>query len=136
MLYVIHMANHPELAYRGGQGPVIHLEADLERTVAWADANKVRWAFSLSNAGAYYAEFRCALNDLAEINWTAVEARDFRPSDIRDGKQAEFLIDGSFPWELVERVGVLTQPIGQQVTNAIQKSAHRPPVEIVRYWYY
>ena len=26
MLYVIHMANSPELDYRGGQGPIVHLE--------------------------------------------------------------------------------------------------------------
>ena len=26
MLYVIHCANHPELAYRGGQQPIVHLE--------------------------------------------------------------------------------------------------------------
>lgn len=29
MLYVIHCANHPELIYRGGQEPIVHLEADL-----------------------------------------------------------------------------------------------------------
>ncbi len=29
MLYVIYMKNHSELAYRGGQGPIVHLEADL-----------------------------------------------------------------------------------------------------------
>ena len=34
MLYVISMANHPELSYRGGQGPIVHLEADLHETVA------------------------------------------------------------------------------------------------------
>lgn len=39
MLYVIHMANHPELAYREGQGPIVHLEADLHRVIAWALAN-------------------------------------------------------------------------------------------------
>lgn len=136
MLYVIHMANHPELAYRGGQGPIIHLEADLKRVVKWADANKSKWAFSLSNAGAFYAEFRSSLDDLDDINWPAVDARDFRPSDIRDGKQAEFLMYRSFPWELVDRVGVSSQRVAQQVANATQKAAHRPPVEILRNWYY
>ncbi len=34
MLYVICQANHPELTYRGGQGPIVHLEADLRRAVA------------------------------------------------------------------------------------------------------
>src|SRR5690606_5854337 len=36
MLYLIFQGNHPELGYRGGQGPVIHLEADLHASVAWA----------------------------------------------------------------------------------------------------
>lgn len=37
MLYLIHQGNHPELAYRGGQGPIIHFEADLGAVVDWAD---------------------------------------------------------------------------------------------------
>jgi ssDNA thymidine ADP-ribosyltransferase DarT-like protein len=32
MLYLIYMANHPELTYRGGQEPIVHLEADLNRS--------------------------------------------------------------------------------------------------------
>jgi len=55
MLYVIDRANNPDLSYRGGQGPIVHLEADLHDVVAWADASRRRWAFSLSNAGAGYA---------------------------------------------------------------------------------
>src|ERR1700677_2413270 len=31
MLYLLHRANHPELTYRDGQGPIVHLQADLER---------------------------------------------------------------------------------------------------------
>ncbi len=52
MLFVIHWANHPELTYRGGQGPIIHLESDLHKIVQWVEAQGGRWAFSLSNAGA------------------------------------------------------------------------------------
>ena len=54
MLYVIYRANHPKLSYRGGQDPILHLEADLRQTVTWAQAHDQRWAFTLSNAGAYY----------------------------------------------------------------------------------
>ena len=50
MLYLIHQRNHPDLDYRGGQEPILHLEADLHAVVAWADAQSVRWAFTLSNA--------------------------------------------------------------------------------------
>ena len=61
MLYVISQANHPQLSYRGGQDPIVHLEADLRATVAWAEAQDLRWAFTLSNAGARYFEDRSDL---------------------------------------------------------------------------
>jgi hypothetical protein len=65
MLYVIHCANHPELEYRGGQEPIVHLEWDLRTVVRWAEESSVRWAFSLSNAGAYYTEFRIGVHSEA-----------------------------------------------------------------------
>lgn len=136
MLYVIHCANHPELAYRGGQGPIIHLEADLHRVVAWANGNRRLWAFSLSNAGAFYAQFRSEIGELHEVDWPAVAATDFRSAEVKEGKQAEFLVHESFPWELVERIGVMSQGVGQQVVNAMRSAAHRPTVEIIRGWYY
>ena len=103
MLYLIYRANHSELDYRGGQEPIVHLEADLHQTVTWAEANNRRWAFSLSNAGAAYTEFRSDLVELDEVNWDAVAARRWQPSEIKDGKQAEFLIHYCFPWHLVTR---------------------------------
>jgi hypothetical protein len=33
MLYMYHMNNHPDLTYNGGQGPIVHLEADLHEVV-------------------------------------------------------------------------------------------------------
>ena len=95
MLYVIYMANDPELSYRGGQGPIVHLEADFRRTVAWAGQRDLRWAFTLSNAGAYYFEDRCDLEQLNEIDWSAVRANKWSgngvPVSNKEGKQAEFL---------------------------------------------
>jgi hypothetical protein len=55
---------------------------------------------------------------------------------VKEGKQAEFLVHESFPWELVERIGVMSQGVGNQVVNAIRGAAHRPPVEIKPDWYY
>ena len=136
MLFVIHCANHPELAYRGGQQPIIHLQADLSQVVQWAEANGRRWAFSLSNAGAVYTQFRSELAQLDEINWDAVAARDFRPADVKEAKQAEFLVQQSFPWHLVERIGVHSQGIAQRVYAAMNGAGHRPSVEIRREWYY
>jgi ssDNA thymidine ADP-ribosyltransferase, DarT len=136
MLYVIHRANHTELVYRGGQQPIIHLEADLHRVAQWADANRHRWAFSLSNAGAVYTQFRAGLDRLDDINWDAVAETDFRPADIKEAKQSEFLVQRSFPWHLVERIGVHSQAIVARVSDAMHGAAHRPKIEIKREWYY
>lgn len=136
MLYVIHCANQPDLAYRGGQQPIVHLEADLYEVVRWAETNGRLWAFSLSNAGAVYAPFRSRLEELGEIDWNAVAATDFRAPDVKEAKQAEFLLHRSFPWGLVERIGIHSQAVATRVANAMQGATHRPRVEIKRDWYY
>lgn len=136
MLFVIHCANHPELAYRGGQQPIIHLEADMHQVVHWARVEGRRWAFSLSNAGASYTQFGARLDQLGEVNWGGVAATDFRPADVKEAKQAEFLVEQSFPWHLVERVGIHSQVIAPRVASAMQGGAHRPRVEVKRDWYY
>ncbi|MFO1495549.1 MAG: DUF4433 domain-containing protein [Lysobacterales bacterium] len=134
MLYLIHQRNHPEMTYRGGQGPILHLEADLKSVVAWADAQAARWAFTLSNAGSYFFEDRNDLARLDEINWTAVQARDWRA--YKDGKQAEFLIERRLPWHLIERIGVRSAAVYGQVINALPANGHRPKVEVLPDWYY
>lgn len=126
----------PDSVMAKRQGPIVHLEADLRRVVAWAEANGHRWAFSPSNAGAYYAQFHTGLDHLDEIKWAAVAATDFRKSDVKEGKQAEFLLEKSLPWSLVERIGVHTRGIAQTVAKAVHGAVHRPTVEIRRDWYY
>lgn len=133
MLYLIYRQSQ-ELIYHGGQGQIVHLEADLHATVAWANAQNRRWAFSLSNAGAHYFEDRANLSQLDEIKWDAVQARDWR--QCKEGKQAEFLLENSFPWHLVERIGVHSRLVYPQVTNILPAQGHRPAVEILPDWYY
>ncbi len=133
MLYLIHQKN-PELLYQGGQEPIVHLEADLYETVRWADGNAKRWAFSLSNAGAYYFEDRCNLNNLHEIDWPAVSSTYWK--DCKEGKQAEFLVENSFPWHLIERIGTVSTTISRQTSLAIGPAAHKPRIEIQPNWYY
>ena len=99
MLYVLHRGNHPNLAYHGGQVPIIHLEADLHAAVRWANGNRRRWAFTLSNAGSEIFEDRRNLAQLHEIDWEAVDATYW--SRMQDGKQDEFLMEYAFPWTLI-----------------------------------
>lgn len=136
MLFVIHCANHPELTYRGGQDPVVHLEADLHATIAWAESAGVPWAFSLSNAGAYYVEFRSELAKLDALDWHAIAARDFRMPDVKERKQAEFLVHERFPLHLVERIGVRSAKVRDKVGEALAAGRFGPSVEIRLDWYF
>lgn len=140
MLYVISRADHSELAYHGGQWPIVHLEADLHQSVAWADRNRRRWAFTLSNAGSNHFEDRSDLARLGEIDWDAVQASRWAgegiPSSVKDGKQAEFLVEQSFPWELVGRIGVRSPQVLDQAGEALQESSHQPRVDVMPEWYY
>jgi hypothetical protein len=133
MLFLIHKKNK-DLEYKGGQEPIIHLEADLLNAVTWADQHNYRWAFTLSNAGSNYFEDRNDLAQLHEIDWAAVQATNWQGQ--KEGKQAEFLVENSFPWHLVERIGVKSTVIYDQVINALPRGGHHPQVEVRPDWYY
>lgn len=136
MLYLLHLGNHPDLDYKGGQTPIVHLEADLHAVVDWANANKGRWAFSRGNAGARYAEFSNDLGRLDELNWSAIAENQWRDPLVKEGKQAEFLIEDSFPWELVECIGVFDARRKAEVLAVLDGATHIPPVVVKRNWYY
>lgn len=133
MLYILHMGNAEGLTYHDGQGPLIHLEADLMEAITWADAQPRRWAFTLANAGAVLTEFRNSVDRLDDVDWDAVAARDW--SRVKDGKQAEFLMYESFPWELVRSIGVHSDTVAAQVAGILGGAA-APTVAVRRDWYY
>lgn len=134
MLYVLYRANATDLRYRGGQEPIIHLEFDLEHVIAWADSRERRWLYTLSNAGSNYFEERTDLQQLDELDWPAIRARDWQ--GCKEGKQAEFLIENSLPFSLVERIGVYSGQIERCVRGELLRSSHRPKVEVIPSWYY
>jgi hypothetical protein len=88
----------------------------------------------MSNAGSYFFEDRNDLARLDEIDWNAVQARDWR--QCKEGKQAEFLLEHRFPWHLIERIGVQSPVVYRQVVNALPANGHRPSVEVRADWYY
>nr|WP_319495184.1 DUF4433 domain-containing protein [uncultured Desulfobacter sp.] len=133
MLYLMYMKNL-ELAYKGGQEPIVHLVADLGQTIKWANDNNKRWAFTTSNAGSYYFEDYCNLSDLRLINWDAVHTNQW--AACKEEKQAEFLIEECFPWELVEQIGVISPQYVREVSKALVNTHHKPPIAVRRNWYY
>ena len=135
MLYLIHKGNHPELEYRGGQDPILHLEADVHQTVAWASRNERRWAFTTSNAGSFLFDDYSDLSKLNKIDWDAVRANQWE-GERKFYKQAEFLIEHSFPWELISRIGTNSLQTYRQAVKLVRSSTHRPDVENKPGWYY
>ena len=136
MLYLLHRGNHANLHYREGQGPIVHLEADFYEVVAWAETQKRRWAFTLSNAASNYFSDRCDLSQIDLINWSAVQANAWSAPALKEAKQAEFLLEHSFPWSLVRRIGVHSREVAHKASEAMREAEHRPTLEIRRDWYY
>ena len=134
MLFVISRMTSRDLPYRGGQDPIVHLEADLRETVAWADQNGRHWAFTTSNAGSEHFVDYADLRDIERVNWSAVEATYW--ADVRDAKQAEFLLERSFPWHLVARVGCRSWAVQREVSRLLMTADAQPPVEVRSDWYY
>ena len=136
MLFLLHRGNSPGLTYQGGQRLILHLEADLVATVDWATTSGLRWAFSKGNAGAYYTRFFNALDQLDVLDWDSIPQPDWRDPDVKEAKQSEFLLENSFPWHLVERIGTIDNQIARAVSALVDGANHRPRVEVVRQWYY
>lgn len=136
MLYLLYRGNHVDLAYKGGQRPILHLEADLHEVVRWARSMHRRWAFSNGNAGTRYTQFYSDIRRLDQLDWTAIGATEWREPIVRERKQAEFLVGDSFPWELVRRIGVIDARMAESVTQALRGADHRPDVVVEPNWYY
>ncbi|MCU0568887.1 MAG: DUF4433 domain-containing protein [Oculatellaceae cyanobacterium Prado106] len=136
MLYILHVGNHPEVSYRGGQQPIVHLQADLYTVVEWAIANQVPWAFSDGNAGARLTTFYDHLSQLNQIDWNAVMSTNFRDAKIKEGKQAEFLMFDVFPWTLIEKVGTINRTIAEQVQSIVKRTDHQPVITVEPSWYF
>lgn len=136
MLFILHRGNHPEVSYKGGQQPIVHLQADFNAVVQWADSNNIRWAFSSGNAGAYVTTFHSHPSQLGVIDWSAVASTDFRDPKVKEGKQAEFLLYDRFPWPLIEKIGTHNGTIASKVKTALSRTGHQPVIAVEPTWYF
>jgi ssDNA thymidine ADP-ribosyltransferase, DarT len=136
MLYILRMANHPDVSYRGGQPSIVHLQADFHQVIAWANSNTVPWAFSSGNAGSRLTSFYNDPTQLSAIDWNAVASTDFRDAKTKEGKQAEFLLFNVFPWTLIEKVGTIDSTIATRVKQALVTLGHQPTIAVEPTWYF
>ena len=132
MLYVIYRGGVE--GYKEGKSPIVHLRVRLHDLVKLAEQTKQRWAFTLSNAASEYFEDRCALEDLDQIDWNAINAKQW--NRCKENKQAEFLIETSVPWSLVRAIGAYDTSRAAQVGRLLPTDGHRPKVKAMPEWYY
>ena len=135
MLFVIHKGSVP--GYSGGQTEVVHLVSTIERV----EAAGLGWVFTDGHAEmAPLTDFYDDLTDLNKVDWELMQSRywfdtDDYPDRMRR-RQAEFLVHGFFPWELVDSIGVCNEATAARVYEVLETLAHKPQVAIEQTWYY
>ena len=136
MLYILHKGNNPDLNYQERQRPIVHLEADFHEVVDWANGQNRRWAFTNGNAGSRFFQSFSDSAHIDQLAWDLIPSDDFRNPEVKEAKQAEFLVFGSFPWKLVRTIGVIDEKIATRVREIVSAGNHRPVVVVKRTWYF
>lgn len=133
MLYVISRGNVP--GYDEGQEPVVHLVAEAE-VIAEAGLG-----FVITNG---HAEMEISeqfgdLVDLGRVDWEIMGKKYWNDTEEDNDRlrrrQAEFLVHGACPWELIQEVAVMSDSLAQRV-KAIVSGTEGPRVVVRRNWYY
>ena len=127
MLCAIHYQHQD---YRGGQEPIVHLVSSLSRATALGRA----WAFTDRHAELEYALFYDDVARLDEVRWPVMPLTYW--ADVKQERQAEFLVRDFFPWNTVTAIHVINPAMHARVEAAIRGSAHVPPIVVSREWYY
>lgn len=130
MLYVVAQGHEN---YREGQQPIVHLVSSIE-TIRTAGRP---WLFTDRHADLGYADQYDTLDKLDEVDWAVMPLRQWGGDpEVKEKRQAEFLVHDWCPWEAIEAIGVMDQDIAGRVEAAIAGAGHKPRVEVHRDWYY
>lgn len=129
MLYVV---SHGHENYREGQQPIVHLVSSIETIRAIGRP----WFFTDRHADLGYANQYDTANKLGEVDWSVMLQRYWSDPEVKEKRQAEFLVHDWCPWEAIETIGVIDQAIAALVEAAMTGAGHKPRVEVHRDWYY
>jgi hypothetical protein len=135
MLYTISQGNVPQ--YRDGQESIVHLQLDAEE-IAVAG---LPYVFTDGHAVIEISTFNDDLAEVADHVDLELMHRRYWYDTLQDPdrmrrRQAEFLVHGSVPWTLVERIGVMTDACKVQVAAIVATAGHQPPIDVRPDWYY
>jgi hypothetical protein len=84
-----------------------------------------------------YAQYYDDLACLDLLDWSAISARLWSGNDeVREKKQAEFLVHDWCPWSAITEIGVIDTETERRVQAILAAAPHAPPVSVVPDWYY
>ena len=92
----------------------------------------------MSNTGIYHIihidRLKSVIND--GCLWSDKLSRKKKCEGTTREKQAEFLIENDFPWELIEKIGTYSGKRKSEVDEIIDIATCKPLVEVESNWYY
>ncbi len=57
-------------------------------------------------------------------------------SELKEKRQAEFLVHDWCPWNAIVEIGVINDAVAAKVQAALATAAHKPDVVVRNDWYY
>jgi len=129
MLYVVSQGHED---YSGGQRPIIHLVSSIDSIIK----SKQPWAFTDRHAELGYSIQYDSLDDLDEIDWSVMEEKYWADTDVKEKRQAEFLVFENCHWTAIEKIIVLNDSIKQIVEEILEITDHKPDVITDQTCYY
>ena len=136
MLYAIWRGNVPD--YQEGQSSLIYLVSSAQKVQEYGSA----FVFTDGHASMAFSGFYENLQDLNRVDWEVMSSRYWNDTpednDRKRRRQAEFLVHGSFPWDLVESIAVTNTKMKTRIEKlfADKFTWLEKPVLIEREWYY
>lgn len=116
--------------YQGGQEPIVHLVTRVSAATALGRP----WAFTDRHAELGHALHFDDVDHLSEVPWGAMRLKYWE--ELREERQAEFLVKEFFPWTAVLGMVVRSANMKVRLDQLLREAAHRPPVAIRPTWYY
>lgn len=125
-------------SYDRGQAELVYLVLKLQ-SVAGAG---LKFVFTDRHAVTDHAAFYTNPTDLRRIDWALMSSPRWNNipdyPDRKDRRQAEFLVRGFVPWDLVDALVVISPRMKQRVEGLLAQypAPARRPVLVRRGWYY
>jgi len=114
MLYVVSQGHEN---YDEGQQPIVHLVSSIDTIMKYGRP----WAFTDRHADLAYARQFDSLNDIDKVVWVVMPERYWAGDpDVKEKRQAEFLVYEWCPWHAIEEIAVVSQRVKNKVEDIPQ----------------